>query len=172
MFGVGPSTSFVGMSKLFRAKRKKPSRPFHAILKNIVGNRRDRSMLYPFKKGLQFGTVCDRSEPFLEPVNHRQCRNRRDRSTLYSRLQLGTVATAPAKFDFCIMLPCVDIHIVYSYANILYIHIYIIYMYDLYIRISTCIHTHTYIYIHMSHMDIHVNSNVYVYILTYTYMHT
>ena len=48
MFGVGPSTSFVGMSRLFRAKRKKPSRPFHAILKNIVGNRRDRSMLYPF----------------------------------------------------------------------------------------------------------------------------
>ena len=64
----------------FRATRQKPSRPFHAIFKITVGNRRDRSMLQPLKNGYS-------PEP---PAN---VRNRSWK--LQKRYSVGTVATVP-----------------------------------------------------------------------------
>ena len=64
----------------FRAKRQKPSRPFHAIFKITVGNRRDRSMLQPLKNG-------------YSPEPSATVRNRSWK--LQKRYSVGTVATVP-----------------------------------------------------------------------------
>ena len=64
----------------FRATRQKPSRPFHAIFKITVGNRRDRSMLQPLKNG-------------YSPEPSATVRNRSWK--LRKRYSVGTVATVP-----------------------------------------------------------------------------
>ena len=127
----------------FRAKRQKPSRPFHAIFKITVGNRRDRSMLQPLKNG-------------YSPEPSATVRNRSWK--LRKRYSVGTVATVPRCIqdysqepsrpfpqNWILAFFSLNISIyIYIYLSI-YIYLYnYIYTYLFCIRICVYIQLHTY----------------------------
>ena len=136
----------------FRAKRQKPSRPFHAIFKITVGNRRDRSMLQPLKNGYS-------SEPSAT-VRNRSWK-------LQKRYSVGTVATVPRciqdysrepsrpfpqnwilalfqpKYISIYIYMCFDFALEYVY---IYIHTYNCYICILY-EYNTSLYVYTSIYI-------------------------
>ena len=120
----------------FRAKRQKPSRPFHAIFKITVGNRRDRSMLQPLKNG-------------YSPEPSATVRNRSWK--LQKRYSVGTVATVPRCIQDYSQEPSRPFpqNWILAFFQPKYINIYIfIYLY-IYIYLYNYIYLSIYIYIYL-----------------------
>ena len=138
----------------FRAKRQKPSRPFHAIFKITVGNRRDRSMLQPLKNGYS-------PEP---SATVRNCSWK-----LQKRYSVGTVATVPRRIQDYSQEPSRPFPqnwiLAFFQPKYINIYIYIIYLY-IYIFIYIIIYIYLYIYIYLFIYF----ALEYVYIYSYTHI--
>ena len=132
----------------FRATRQKPSRPFHAIFKITVGNRRDRSMLQPLKNG-------------YSPEPSATVRNRSWK--LQKRYSVGTVATVPRCIQDYSQEPSRPFpqNWILAFFQPKYINIYIY----LFIYIYIFIYVIIYIYIFI----LHQNMCIYIQLHTYNF---
>ena len=138
----------------FRATRQKPSRPFHAIFKITVGNRRDRSMLQPLKNG-------------YSPEPSATVRNRSWK--LQKRYSVGTVATVPRCIQDYSREPSRPFpqNWILALFQPKYINIYI-YMY-LYFALE---YVYIYIYTYIKLLHMYFISIQHIIICVYKYIHT